>query len=473
MQDHTGEWWVPTGEGLYRYPKLPNPELLARAHPRAIYTARDGLPSNNIFRLFEDSKGNIWIASMNHGLARWSRSNGQITTFLGSDGFSTTTAPSAFAEDRAGNIWIGCYWHDLVRYRHGTFTTWTPAEGFPTGSVFSLVVDHAGRLWAATTRGGLVRIDDPVSEHPKFLVYTKSDGLASNDVLLVKEDPAGNIVAVTPRGIDRLNPDNSRVTHYDVLVNGNAALFDRSGTLWLSGLEGLIALRPEEEHPPTLPSIRFTGLRIRGIKYSISDLGETTLALGALQPNDDELQIDYAGFDFAVAHSLLYQYKLEGADEDWSAPSKIRTVNYVRLPPGSYRLEVRAINSEGAVSNNPALLSFHILAPIWRRWWFLTAIGAVFVSFISALYRFRVNRLLAVERVRTNIATDLHDDIGSSLSQIAILSEVARREVSGPESSISQRLLRIGELSRDRLRIGHKFQRQQLISERSISSITD
>jgi hypothetical protein len=91
------------------------------------------------------------------------------------------------------------------------------------------------------------------------------------------------------------------------------------------------------------------------------------------------------------------------------------------LSPGSYRFLVRAVNSDGVASERPASIAFVILPPVWLRWWFQLLIGALAGAAIYRLHRYRVTRLLGLERVRTRIATDLHDDIGSSLSQIAIL----------------------------------------------------
>jgi signal transduction histidine kinase len=82
----------------------------------------------------------------------------------------------------------------------------------------------------------------------------------------------------------------------------------------------------------------------------------------------------------------------------------------------------------GATSATPASVSFRILPPVWQRWWFVAAPLALVVGLAVLFYRYRVAQLVAIERVRTRIAIDLHDDIGASLSQIAILSELARGE---------------------------------------------
>jgi signal transduction histidine kinase len=110
---------------------------------------------------------------------------------------------------------------------------------------------------------------------------------------------------------------------------------------------------------------------------------------------------------------------------------------------------VRAVNAEGVLSLSPASFSFRIWAPIWRRWWFMTIVAGLAGLLAFSLYRYRVGRLLQLERVRTRIATDLHDDIGSSLSQIAIMSEVVQQQVGGENQRVSGPLSVIAGTSRE------------------------
>src|SRR4029077_787020 len=101
-------------------------------------------------------------------------------------------------------------------------------------------------------------------------------------------------------------------------------------------------------------------------------------------------------------------------------------INYASLSPGRYQFQARAMTADGSISPAPATVSFTILPPIWQRWWFVTLVLLTVGLGIAAIYRYRVGRLIELERVRTRIATDLHDDIGASLSLIAMLSEVAQ-----------------------------------------------
>ena len=191
-----------------------------------------------------------------------------------------------------------------------------------------------------------------------------------------------------------------------------------------------------------------------GVPHPISPLGQARVENLKLAPDHKQLQIDFVGMDFRPGTTLRYQYKLESTDRDWSAPTSERTVNYASVAPGSYRFLVRAISSDGIASPEPAVVVFTVLAPVWRRWWFLT-LGAMVVSLATyGVHRFRVRQLLAVERIRMRIATDLHDDIGASLSHIAVLSEVVTGEIArlgvAPDGErLYEPLSRIGSVSRE------------------------
>ena len=125
----------------------------------------------------------------------------------------------------------------------------------------------------------------------------------------------------------------------------------------------------------------------------------------------------------------------------------MRTVNYASLRSGNYRFLVRAVNADGVMSPTPATVAFSILPHIWQRWWFLT-LAVLFACAVGyQIYRYRVARLLGLERVRTRIATDLHDDIGSNLSVVAGLSEVLRQQIGGVDLHISEQLSVIAKVS--------------------------
>jgi signal transduction histidine kinase len=240
-----------------------------------------------------------------------------------------------------------------------------------------------------------------------------------------------------------------RVRHYtwaDGLAKGivQFAFRDHQGTLWFLTNDGISRFVPAPDPTPSPPPILITGLKIMGVPQPLSQLGEIELADLELPPARNEVEIEFLSLDFRQSADVRYQYMLEGTDERWSAPTDQRKVLYPSLTPGKYRFLVRAVTADGSASSRPAVAAFWVLAPVWKRWWFISLDAALATVVIYGLYRYRLAQLLAVERIRTRIATDLHDDIGSSLSQIAILSEVARRQsenavpqLAGPLSDIA------------------------------------
>ncbi|MEW6367675.1 MAG: two-component regulator propeller domain-containing protein [Acidobacteriota bacterium] len=454
LQDHTGEWWIPTGQGLCRYPRASSPDALATMPPKAVMTSRDGLPVDEIFRLHEDPTGDIWIGTIGPtagNLSCWHRESGKLQRYV--EGVPPE-APTAFREDRAGNLWIGFYLRGLARRRGERFDRFTEKEGAPAGFIFDLFLDSQGRMWVASHRGGVARIDEPGAQHPSFTRYTTREGLSSNDVRCITEDRYGRIYVGTGRGVDRLDPRTGRIRHYttaDGLASSEqqVAYRDRNGVLWFGTMAGLSRLDPAPDPPCTPPPILIQGIRISGEALPISELGESEVAALELGPTQNRIQLDFIGLGFAAGEVLRYQWRLDGADPDWGSPSPSRSVNYARLAPGRYRFLVRAVSSDGSTSTSPASVSFVVLPPIWRRWWFISVAVVFSASALLTANHLRVKRLLELERVRTRIATDLHDDIGASLSQITILSEVLRKKTGDQEIEFSGPLDQIAKTSRE------------------------
>lgn len=438
LLDHTGAWWLLTNEKLYRFAPVSHLEDLAHARPVAAYDGRDGLVSNHPFCIFEDAHGDLWISTRGadgspDGLTRWQRADETFHTFNAADGLPAEASAVSFAEDRAGHLWFGFYQGGLARFSNGHFETFTTEDNLPDGLITALYSDHAGRLWIASSNGGIARVDDPTAARPRFVRYTTKEGLSSNNARCLTEDLAGHIYIGTVRGVDRLNPETGNVTHYTV-ADGLAADFvraayrDRQGALWFGTFKGLSRLEPQPERAPVAPPILINGLQIAGVKQPLAEFGIARLGELTLAADQNNLQIDFFSLSIAHAEQLRYQYKLEGADTDWSAPTDQRTVTYANLAPGLYRFTVRGLSADGSMSPQPAAVEFRILRPVWQRWWFLTLALCALGGAAFMLYRYRVRQLLALEQVRTRIATDLHDDIGANLSRMAILSEVVKRQ---------------------------------------------
>jgi ligand-binding sensor domain-containing protein/signal transduction histidine kinase len=462
LQAHTGHWWFVTGWSIRRFSSV-TVDRLASSQPEAVYAAGNGFEMADIEHVFEDSQRNIWTASHSSlgkppllsGVSRWSPATGRFHHYTSGEMPTVEVrpnyVPTAFAEDRVGNVWIAVNHGVLVRYRDGQFVP-LAFNGFKVGWIQALHASGSGRLWIGDLEYGLTSIENPSSDRPTFVHYGVAQGLASNVVLCITEDQFGRIYAGNGPGVDRLDPATGRIQHYsrsDGLVRGdvNMSFRDRTGVLWFGTSYGVSQFIPRLEPPPRAARVWLSAVRVRGIPRPISEIGETAVAGFSLASNQNQVQIDFSGLGF-TPDDLSYQFMLEGSDPGWNPPTLQRTVNYASLSAGSYRFLVRAVNASGSTISAPASVAFQVLAPLWRRWWFCALMAAAALSLIHVAYRYRLSTLLALERIRLGIATDLHDDIGASLSQIALLSEVLVRQVGGNQS-VRGSLEQIGALSRE------------------------
>jgi ligand-binding sensor domain-containing protein/signal transduction histidine kinase len=457
----TGEWWMLTTAGLYRFAKTARFETLAAQRPDAIYSSQHALPDDSIARAYEDAAGDLWVATTPGGIARFRPSTDTWHVYSERDGLpplrQALNRAAAFAQDGA-SIWIGFYEGGIARFRDGRFQFYTTADGVPAGAINALHIDRAGRLWIGSAVAGVGRVDDPAAIQARFAPVMTLSSVANN-VRCLSEDAWGRVYAGTSRGIYQIDPASGAVKRFTAsegLASDfvTAALRDRHGAIWFGTFNGLSRLDPSLEPPAAaghVPQVLISGVRIRGIAMGLSELGDTDLPPVTLGSSQNQIEIDFFGLNFEPGAALRYEYRLEGASEDWTSAGELRTASYARLAPGSYRFSVRARRADGLVSTNPATFAFIILQPLYARWWFVSLAAIVAMAIGVAIYRMRVSQLLRVERVRARIATDLHDDIGASLSQIAILSEVTQQRLRNlrGDHAIGEPLTRIAETSRE------------------------
>jgi ligand-binding sensor domain-containing protein len=394
LNDSRGDWWVLTARGLHRFSSVASFEDLNGRKPTASYGVNEGLKSDGIFQIYEDSQGDIWVSTRGsegafHGLARMHPGETKFTSFSEDSGFPSRTSPSAFAEDKNGNLWITFYEGGIARFDGERFWVFGRDEGMPAdGLITDIHLDTKGRLWLTSAAGGLIRIDDPSKEKPAFHQITTENGLSSNNVRTITEDRFGRLYLGNARGIDRYSPDTGRVKHFST-QDGLAADFvvdslcDNDGSCWFATEGGVSRLIPIPDEISAPPKVWLGGLRIAGVTQPMLEFGSSKMETPELSDSQNNLQIDFFGIDFRAGESLKYQYKLEGADTEWSAPTDLTTVTFANLRPESYTFLVRAINSEGAVSDVPATINFTIVPPVWQRTWFF-ALMALAVASITA-----------------------------------------------------------------------------------------
>ena len=154
-----------------------------------------------------------------------------------------------------------------------------------------------------------------------------------------------------------------------------------------------------------------------------------------LDHKQNNIAFEFSCAGFINEKEMLYSYRLRGSgDTTWSIPANLHSVQYASLQPGRYEFEVKNVGWNGE-PGAPTTFQFVIHPPFWQRWWFYGIIIAILATGFYLFYRYRLEQIIKLQKVRNNIAKDLHDDIGSSLTNISILSELSKKNLEEPHTA--------------------------------------
>jgi ligand-binding sensor domain-containing protein/signal transduction histidine kinase len=464
-----------------------------------IHDDRGNLASN-VQRLIQ-ADSVFWIASFNNGLIRYDKHTGRSRFFLGShpSPLGKTAFIKEVLRDRDGTLWVGTYDEGLIHYDPQTeaVTHYRTSKSDPRsiGSDFinSIMQDRQGNIWIGFMGGGISVYDKKTSAFThyrydrknasglsdqmvssitqesdsifwicthsginrlnvhtgKFRHFFEKDGLANNVAYEMLHDPAGFYWISTNKGLSKFNPQTYTFRNYtkedglqDDEFNANASLRSRRGQFYFGGVKGFSVFDPAQIQPDTVPP----QLIIQS--YSIFDKVFTPESSLALDYDQNYITIRFAALEFSSPEKIRYRYKLEGIDADWIDAGTARQAHYTNLDPGRYTFRVKAANEDGYWTEPGATMNLIIHPPFWKTGWFIT-LSVVFCGLlIYAAHRYRLEQSLKVERLRNKIASDLHDEVGSSLTRISIYSELVQNGTTvGTESN--SYLKNIGTLSRE------------------------
>lgn len=438
--------WIALADNTVHFygiaPRSGGPSILTR---RKILEPGRDFPRGSILRIAGAADGSLTIALFGTGLCivnPWTPGAPAMLVPEAEHGVPGSDIRAAL-RDRSGSLWLGGYLSGVVKLdpAGGSWrvTKKHTSEGLLTdNSVRVLFEDQRGRIWVGTRYGGISVIDGESS-----IPLTVREGLLSNGVWTIARDSAGTVWVGTQAGLQPIDPGSlsvgPAVADLPRMIVQSCAV-DSRRIVWAYGWGEAVLF--DAGHPPVVrppPPIHITRLSADGVDISPVGTGD----LGSLRSN---LTVEFTGISLSNPEAVRYVYRLEGVDGGWQPPTRSRSLTFAALKPGEYRLLIRALNADGVESVDPAALSFSVLAPVWQRWWFITGMAAVLPGLGYLLYRNRIGRLKAIERVRSRIATDLHDDIGSDLTQIAILSEVVKANPAAVDNAMA--LEKIGSMAR-------------------------
>ena len=434
----------------------------------------DGRPIQDVYALFEDRLGEVWLG-INHTLMV--NQSGKFFAIKGQDGrrlddiakiFSitqdtdgniwaigyddpshithllritdrrvqediqlTSLVPHAhfLGADPAGGLWIGTSDGRLAHHHNGvTNIVFSGRAGTDPVDMFSLSVDSAGVLWG-TTSGGLYRWD-----HGAWSVMDSRNGLPCSKVTAALVDKSGSLWLEARCGYLRISAADlaNWTTHPEARVtvttlgaldgadpgwNGDriqpSAARSSEGQLWFVGLSSLQMIDPAHSYQnPMPPPVHVEKILADGKSYSLA-------SSITLPPLTRDIQIDYTALSFVLPQRMGFRYILEGRDRNWQDPGLRRQAFYTDLHPGTYRFRVIASNNDGVWNKAGASLTFQVAAAWYQTIWFRSMCFLVSVMLLWAIYRLRVRRIAGVMKARfderlaerTRIGRDLHDTL--------------------------------------------------------------
>lgn len=461
-EDRSGTLWIGAfGGGLYRFDRD------AETLEQFTHDPNDphSLGSNRVHHILEDRRGRLWISTAGGGLNLMAdRANGRFQRYLHDENDPTTISDNSvfrIYQGRDSTLWVGTA-NGLNRFdpERGNFRRYRHDPGNPHSlshpSVRPIFEDERGVLWVGTDQG-LSRLAPEDREAGRFTHYFERHGLPGNVVTAIEADSGGRLWIGTYRGLacfDERLPRDKQFRNYDVRdglqsneFNTCASFHGASGKLYFGGINGFNSFDPDSvTDNPFPPQVALTEFRIND---RVRRTGQALANTRQITLDYDErfFAFEFVALEFTNPEKQQYAYKLEGFDRDWIHTGDRRYAGYTNLDAGSYTFRVKAANNDG-VWNEPGIsLQLRILPPFWETWWFRLLILTVLLGSIWALHRYRVSRLLEIERVRVRIASDLHDDVGSTLTKIALYSDLIR---GGGDAAEQNRLLdKIGAMSRE------------------------
>ena len=422
-----------------------------------------GLDHLTILNMNIDKYKKIWLA-LYSGIGTWNAQNFvsiRYNKFISHKGVITASASDILPDD-SGHVWVGTFGLGLQKFdeNQNRFTEKYVPEKNNTHSISSAIVNCMisinDTLMAVGTGSGGINIFNRLTKN--FESINTADGLPSNNVSALYFMPPCTLWASTGSMLSKININNKMISSFgpqdgikDLDFSGCHRMCMLSDGRLLCGYTGgFLYFFPNEiktAGPPTKVSI--TGIKIDDHSLGVDSLLKKTGTI-ILSYKQNFITIQFASLSYLETNRINYSYKLTGIDKDWINGKTDRQAVYTNLYPGKYIFEVKCQNGDGVFSNEITKLVFIIIPPFWQTWWFGLLILSIIALSLFLAYRYRVNQIFQVQRMRNEISKDLHDDVGSTLSSISILSQVARDKMEeGQQDQSSTIMSKINNSAQD------------------------
>ena len=401
-----------------------------------IYSAaRDSMKTlidDHINALSCDKSGNLWIAT-NGGLQVYNPRMNTFSSYTRENGMLTTNNITALFYGTNNNMLIGTAEGLVVlnlSTREKTLLTGNASnmKSFTNNYITQIYEDSRGLLWIGTREG--INILNPAND--ELSIITEKDGLCNNTICGIAEDKNHSIWITTSNGVSRIvvqrNHEDETFNYglYNYTVsdglqsnefNMGSILTKKNGEVLFGGLYGVNWVRhSNKDEQITLPRVMLTQLFVgeQEIQTGVNYDGNIILPQALNESNRIELYnsqstitIKFAAGNYNQGERLQFMYWMEGMDNDWrNGDALLHGVRFENLSSGDYKLHVKAVSAEGAVSNQERILEIHIDRPWWLSWWMLTCYVVILIIFVI-IWRFGIKKYRKAWKKRNTVIEEL------------------------------------------------------------------
>ena len=441
------------------------------------------LPNHEVFGLFEDARECLWLGQQTRNEVAGLRNNTVET--LGLPNQLPTVDVRVIVEDAMGNLCIGTDGSGLFVRKAETWRHYTRQNGLGSDIIWSLHAEPDGTLWVGTFGGGLSRL-----KGDQLATCTIKQGLVDDVICHIADDGRGYFWFSSQRGVFRASKtelneyaDGARRRVQCVPYGKSdglptlqcaggtqpAGCKSRDGRLWFSTIKGLVVVDPavdESALHPKPPPVHIEEVFTDGEAQNLPLEAQANSRTSATNPYEESkerlagastaptrvlrigpgkrrYEFQYTAPSFAATENVRFKYRLEGLEEDWVTAGRSRLAAYAHVPPGHYVFRVTACNNDGVWNDPGATLALVVVPYFWQTWWFRIMTPAIVLGIIGGIIgsverrktEHRLEKLRqqnSVERERSRIARDMHDEVGAKLTKICFLSELAKRDLPHP-----------------------------------------
>ncbi len=354
------------------------------------------------------------------------------TTSEGQNPIEQST-PTFLQKSKFGHLWLGTmtglYAIDVVNHTVDYFNQETGLSGNQIQTLLELEDEKV----LIGTNKGLDYFDFATNTK---VVFNKRNGLSASNIYgLIEGNDQGSFWVSTILGLNYFDLKSKSFLKFferDGLTanefNRFAHFKDIKGRYYFGGVNGLNIFKEKDLlNIPPPPKIRLTKVeyfdgqsnKIKEIRTNLDDFVEITL-----KPNDKNLAFFFMLPEFSDPTKNQYQVKLDGYDEDWMYLGTKNSVRYNALPDGDYKLMIKGARATGNWTEQSRNIKISVLKVFYKTWQFWLLVSFLIGVLIHVINRYQLKQKLNVERLRTKLSSDLHDEVSGLLSGIAMQSEL-------------------------------------------------